>query len=368
MPQTPTVNILTWHNGSGLERDASCLEAVLTEAGFRVTQTAIHPKRTHHWPKFNKTFNRTFSKITFTKMLRGLGVLGGLADRLIYIGCNYNHRVRRRWRNRRSPAPIYDINLFLECVDTTYFSQAKKNCLIPNQEWCSPWTRLALKSFDKVLCKTHHARSVFQAIGVDAHHISFTSDGRFHAAIAPDYNACLHLAGSTSFKGTQAVVNVWRRHPEWPLLRVVRRLPLPDSETLPPNIADLHGRMSDDELIELQNRCGIRIQPSEAEGFGHVLVEGMSCGAVTIATDAPPMNEIIRPDRGILVAFRDSRPQSLGHRYFVDELQLERQLEALFQTPLSQRRELGDRARAWYLENDAWFRREIVAVLRELQS
>ena len=70
--------------------------------------------------------------------------------------------------------------------------------------------------------------------------------------------------------------------------------------------------VDDDELRLVQNRHGVHLCPSEAEGFGHTLVEAMSCGAVVITTDGPPMNEMVTPDRGALVRYGRTGRQRPG--------------------------------------------------------
>jgi glycosyltransferase involved in cell wall biosynthesis len=351
----PMINILTWYNGSaGLDKDAYCLGAVLTEAGFSVTQTNIllnHSKYSH----------------IFKPFLSKLGRLGYLIDRAFYIYHNYAYRITKILKWKTKLVPKYDINLFIECVDTSYFEQARKNCFIPNQEWFSIWKHMALKSFDKVLCKTMYAYRLFRDLGIDSEYISFTGIDLSHPELTLDYDACLHIGGKSLLKGTLAVVRVWEKHPEWPVLCVVHRtLTCLSDRELPANIIHISTRLEEAQWIEMQQRYGIRIQPSEAEGFGHVLIEGMALGAVIITTDAPPMNELISLERGQLVAFDRTEALGLGARYFVDLPDLEQQIMAMLQLNLDERRTLGNKAREWYLQNDTFFKRRIVEVMRGL--
>ncbi|NJN60395.1 MAG: glycosyltransferase family 4 protein [Coleofasciculaceae cyanobacterium RL_1_1] len=344
----PSINILTWHNGSGLQQDSQCLADILTRAGFTVIQTDLRPSRHKH------------------QRLSRFGLLGRLWEKSIQIYQSYRYRARKKLNFVTQKTYLYDVNLFLEFVDTRRFSQARKNCFIPNQEWFSSWRHLTLKSFDQILCKTLHAYDIFQRLGHSTSYISFTSPDRYRYEFKTDYNTCLHLAGRSPLKGTQAILDVWRQHPEWPQLYVIQRSSHAPVAWLPDNISYIQKHVDLEVLTEMQNRCGLRIQTSEAEGFGHVLVEGMSCGAVMVTTDAPPMHEIVTPDRGFLVAYDRSTPKDLGRRYYVDPDQLEKQLDSIFRLSLEQRRKIGQRARDWYLENDHLFKQNIIQVMHDL--
>lgn len=344
----PSINILTWHNGAGLQQDSQCLANILTQAGFTVTQTDLRPSvRKNQW-------------------LSKFGRLEPLIDKGLQVYQSYSHRFRKKYKLFQQQPYLYDINIFLEFVDSSRFSQARKNCFIPNQEWFSLWQHLTLKSFDQILCKTLHAYDIFQRLGHAVSYISFTSPDRYHDEFETDYNACLHLAGRSPLKGTQTIIDVWRQHPEWPQLQVIQRSSRLPATSLPDNITYIQGHVDLEVLTAMQNHCGLRIQTSEAEGFGHVLVEGMSCGAVMVTTDAPPMNELVTPDRGFLVAYNRSTPKDLGRRYYVDPNQLEQQLEAIFKLSLEQRRVIGQNARDWYLKNDHLFKHNIIQVMHDL--
>src|SRR5690606_34092893 len=93
-----------------------------------------------------------------------------------------------------------------------------------------------------------------------------------------------------------------------------------------PNIRHLLERVDDATLRTLQNSNAIHLCPSEAEGFGHCIAEAMSCGAVTLTTDAPPMNELITPERGVLVNYNRTTKQRSGANYYVDPVDLERKI------------------------------------------
>jgi len=124
--------------------------------------------------------------------------------------------------------------------------------------------------------------------------------------------------------------------------------------------------IDDADLRALQNRNLFHLCPSETEGFGHHLVEGMSTGAITLATDAPPMNEMVTNARGVLVAYAHTGKQQLATTYFVDDNALEAGIERMIAFDANERRALSQAARAWWEQNDREFRQRLAAAIRSL--
>jgi hypothetical protein len=91
----------------------------------------------------------------------------------------------------------------------------------------------------------------------------------------------------------------------------------------------------------------------------------MSCGAVTLTTNAPPMNELITPERGVLVDYHKTRKQRSGTNYYVDPVDLERKINAIMQMDLATQERLGEKARNWFVENDRDFRIRLAGALNE---
>jgi glycosyltransferase involved in cell wall biosynthesis len=336
----PTVNILSKDNGAGLSRNIRLLGELLGNAGFTTCLTVISEKD-----------------------LRRSAVCAGqlavpLAKRL---KCRARRWLARRGIQRRR----FDVNLFMETVLPDWFAAARSNCLVPNPEWFEPWWRDYLPQFEIVLCKTRHAEQIFRDCGARVEFISFTSGDRFQADVRREDRAALHVAGTSLQKGTGPLLQLWRSHPEWPKLTVVGRGETIESRQAP-NIDFRVGLLDDAELRILQNRHAIHVCPSETEGFGHSLVEAMSCRATVITTDAPPMNEIIAPGRGLLARAGVTSRQRLATNFHVDPRSLEHQIEAAIHLDLPQRIAMGEAARHWFDTNRQFFSSRIVRLLSEL--
>ena len=101
-------------------------------------------------------------------------------------------------------------------------------------------------------------------------------------------------------------------------------------------------------MKRLQNAHLFHLCPSETEGFGHYIVEAMSVGAVVVTLDAPPMNEMITPERGILVPYSRTGTQHLATTYHFDDAALEAAIAQAIATDTARCGAMGAAARAWY--------------------
>jgi glycosyltransferase involved in cell wall biosynthesis len=329
------INLLAWDNQRGLSHDIRLLSRTLVGLGHQVHITRLGPHRQDGCWK---------SRLLYLRMLwRRL--------------CTGDHK-----------ATLYDVNIALEHVRPTYFALARVNLLIPNPEWLSSRSQRYLDRFDAILCKTRYAVELFRARGCRAIHIGFDSPDCLDDSV-PRQPSFLHLAGASRMKGTKRLLALWQRHPEWPKLvllqspRTASRLAHPH----PANIEHRVGYLTDIREIRcLQNSHAFHLCLSETEGWGHYIAEAMSCKAVVITSDAPPMNELVSAERGVLVETTEGKPFNLITLRRFDEASLERAVEHVMAMPEVQRAAIGERARAWFLSNGAAFADRVDAALRQL--
>lgn len=329
------INLIAWDNQRGLTHDLRLLRQTLESLGHQVSLTDAGPKRKH----------------------------GAWKARLQRV------RMALRWllSGGREPAR-YDLNIFLEHVRPACLGMARRNAFIPNPEWFSQRDRRWLHRFDAVLTKTRVATDTFAAWGYPTTHIGFMSVDRLDPQM-PREPGFLHLAGASRMKGTERLLAVWRRHPEWPCLHV-QQSPLtaePKDGPAPANLDHRVGYARDiDDIARLQNTYRFHLCLSEAEGWGHYIVEAMGCGAVAITCDAPPMNELVRPERGLLVRVQETGPLNAATRYHFDEAALEAAIERAIAMSTTEREAMQAQARAWFLANNAGFGERLAAALQPL--
>lgn len=312
----PHINIIARTNGVGLDQDVNLVHKALSDAGFQVTVS--------------------------------------------------HSRAIPAWSHWLFPKQTFDANIFLERIFPRWFGSARLNLLIPNQERFPHRHIKRLKHIHHVLCKTRHAEALFSE-HCSTRHIGFTSTDRSIKNQNQDYNAFIHLAGRSTLKGTSTLLELWNKHPEWPQLTLVQH---PDNAPIrvPKNVTLLANRVPENELLQLLNTHGIHLCPSLSEGWGHYIAEAMSCNALVITTDAPPMNELITSDRGILIPFSTSSPRHMGTNYHVDPTALENAIIQLIGMPQETKQAFAQAGHSWFHSNNKSFNQTFPQTLNNLLS
>ena len=330
------INLIGCDNGRGLGHDLRLLRETLLALGYEV-----------HFSPAGATRRR------FT--------LAALALRARLVLRWLRHGAQGSWK--------FDANIMLEHVRPAYFGVARCNLFIPNPEWLSPRDERHLPRFDAVFTKTRVATDTFHARGLRTLQIGFRSSDCLQPEV-PRQPCFLHLAGASPMKGTARLLALWRRHPQWPPLLVLQSPLTAAGIAAAPAQGNLEHRITTVRDIarirHLQNSYRFHLCLSEAEGWGHYIAEAMSCGAVVITCDAPPMNELVRPDRGLLVRASEAGKLNASNRYHFDEAALEGAIEQLMATDTAQCERLGAAARAWFEANQRSFAGRLQDALRQV--
>ena len=325
------VNVIAWDNGLGLSRHLRLLAGALRARGHDVTMTGL---RRGNWRKLG---------------------------RRVFLGTrNAWNRVLgdRGWAR-------HDVNILIEHIRPEFLPAARRNVLLPHPEWFLDTDRALLPRIDAVFAQTRHAMPIFETLGARVLYTGFTSEDRRDTSV-PRQRAFFHLAGRSQHKGTVRLLQLWRRHPEWPQLTVVQN---PKSATPGAPATNIEHRidyLDDVELLRLQNAHWFHLCPSETEGYGHYLVEAMGLGAVVITTDAAPMNEFITLERGLCVEYARSGRQNLARTHYFDEAAMERTIVQALAMDETTCRRLGTAARGWFEANARAFPDRLSAALQAL--
>lgn len=332
--------------GRGLRRDAALVASICEDAGYKPEVMTVT-----RWPKAVRSVLNRLDRLKGRLLPQWLCAP---LNRLLLFAVA---------RSRRSD-PL--ITIHFEDVFFRYLADNGKQWLIPNQEVFRLSKQQYLVFYDCVLCKTWEAFRAFSAVASHASYLGFAGHLPQCDAMIHDWGRWLHVAGTSPNKGSAAVVHVWARHPEWPVLDLV----IDDSNRLPvvPHNVRIHERINDVDLEALRSSCGIALAPSEAEGFGHALFDAMARGQVVVTVDAPPMNELVGNDRGFLVGWSDYSPCRMGTKYFVDEVALEESIDVIVNMSAGSLEARSQAARTWVETRHDSFRERMHSLLEELNQ
>ncbi|MCC5805090.1 MAG: hypothetical protein JJU00_02065 [Opitutales bacterium] len=311
--------VVFWDTGFGTTRDVELVSGILRDAGY-----SVRPVRTRS--------------------------RGDLSERRRKFLCQF-HRLLFP----------FEVQVHLEQIHREQFRFGRRNILIPNPDFTDPGVLHRIPRLTAVACKTRAAEGQFAALGAPAKYVGFTSSDRWKPDVEKDYGAFVHMAGRSPLKGTDTLVRIWSAHPDWPVLTVVRSLkdaygnPRGRMAVDAANIRMIEEHLPEAEMLDMQNRFGVHICPSVTEGFGHYIMEALSTKALVLATDGEPMNELVSPPRGILVAAEADGRHFMNTRYRISERGLGEAVEKVLAMPMEERRMTGERARAYFTEATAAF-------------
>lgn len=308
--------------------------------------------------------NKERLKINLICYKNGVGLNRDI-DVLLTELTNLGHFVQFVDSNDFTPKPKADINVFVDVVQEFFFPFAENNYFIPNPEWCFLSTD-KISQFDRILCKTRDAERIFRQLNSNVIYMGFTCKDQLDENIPKNYKFALHLAGASIQKGTDTLAKVWVENPQFPTLFLIRH----KNHSYDPEAANLHiinKYLSDSALKIFQNSCGLHICPSQSEGFGHYIMEALSCGAVVVTTDAPPMNEFVLDER-CLAGYHRTEPWRWGVNYFVDPLKLDIAIATVLNLSENELREIGRKNREFYLENDRLFKQRLAEIFASKPS
>jgi hypothetical protein len=266
-----------------------------------------------------------------------------------------------RLKLRARPDAIVFIENLVECdppIDATI-----PTVLVPNLEWISPRTERLLNTIDHVWHKSRFSRDRLTARMPAAaqHYVGFTSPDP--SVTVRDYRSFAHFRGKAMTRHSEAVLAVWQKNPQLPQLNYQFYQEQEDNFEFPGwltsnNVAIHAGKMASDAYFQALGANGIHLCTSAVEGFGHYINEARAMSAVAVVLDAPPMNELIDHDCGVLLRPGAERPLRLGLRHDLSEAELERGIDAVLTLGADDLESMGRNARRRFLaERDGFIER-----------
>ena len=266
----------------------------------------------------------------------------------------------------------YKYIIFLEHICPKILQNKAIYIYIPNVELINSTDNQIIKNklIDYIFAKTEFSNNNLHLVYSNYTKIVktlWTSIDRFVPDILKDFSSFLHVKGCSKFKNSQLLLDLWSKHPEWPQLTIVHHgnpnfngfLELKEPIKYKSNITIYQYKLDDKHLKYLMNICGVHICPSEMEGYGHYINEGLSTGAIVIGSDGPPMNEINK--HGIQININSSKKINLGFLCSILEKDIENSINYYLKLSSEDRIFKSNLSIKLYIENHNTFVNKIIS-------
>ena len=265
-----------------------------------------------------------------------------------------------------------DIAVFVERLfEHSSLRLYKRRVLLSNPEWLTDrdlqiakcmitelWhkTRFGMETLANILPEKTHTYIGFTSLAIPG--------------TVSDYNSCLHFAGKSRIRHTQQVIDIWLADQSLPPLALQSYggdLNIP-KWFKSGNIDLFLGFLEQTDLNLSLVKHGIHVCTSQMEGFGHYINEARSIAALTITLDAPPMNELIDSDCGIVIPARKSFFHHCGVGFTADQDAIKSGILKALDMPDGTRRALGQKARDRFLEEQGEFAQRLRLAISDTVS
>jgi len=314
----------------------------------------------------------------------------GPSSYIVYVDPTLS--LARNELNRRT-----DINLCLERTNFLRHFPSLENWLMVNQEFFPPLRQV--QSIDLFICKSLYASRKVETLckkhGLKGrvYYTRHSSDDLLLRSMTLPINSSLekdellfvHFAGKSPQKQTRVVIETFLQ-PAFSHTKLVVTChdicyemlsDLLQDLSLPPRI-QIFSSLDSLSLLYYQRRARLHVCPSSTEGYGHYINEGRSVGGIIITLDAPPMNELVSSDNGILIPPRSivnsryvtgpSIPFLLvenpveSEAFLISSEDLSLAIHKALNLPPEKREEMSRRSRERYLEDRNFFIEKIQAL------
>ena len=262
-----------------------------------------------------------------------------------------------------------NIIIFLEHILENYLEKYTCCMFVPNVEWLTNTdTRLLYHNhLHTILCKTNHSFEIMsRLIPFKPIYCGMTSlvktikNNTYQKKFE-----LLHVKGTSMYKNTQILIDAWLKHPEWPILHIVCRSVIDlYKPIIIDNIILYQYELSDEELYNLQNTCMVHICPSYCEGFGHYINEGRLSSSLIITINAPPMNELVTHNSGLLInPIKSEEVQLFGTGYLISIKEIEDVMYKLLAINFQDIDNMGKKAFDDYVDDTNKFEKKILDII-----
>lgn len=234
-----------------------------------------------------------------------------------------------------------------------------------------------LEVADKVLVPSKWCKDVFAKAGITTEVVPLGYDSRlfkYKAKKSKKENRkdflFLHYNAFNLRKGFTEVFKAFTQEfdPTEPVKLVLKttleQIPLPITQKQYPNIKIIKGKLSDAEMVKLNQDADCFLFPSRGEGFGMTPLEAMACGTTAIVPNAHGITEYFDPKYMYEVKVKETCPaiysrykgQNVGQMFVSDIDDLRKKMRYAYEHEEETHRmgkEASDYVKAWTFEKTA---------------
>jgi glycosyltransferase involved in cell wall biosynthesis len=278
----------------------------------------------------------------------GLETDGRLLERFLLSEGHETFRVQYNQPHEEK----YDLVIWLEVFSQHLVPVANRHWIVVNPEWMKPEAvRPVQRNCEKVLAKTRDAERRLRVLFSNVEYTGFFAEDHYDRNVER-VDRVLHLGGNSGMRGTNELLACYREYRYYdksslPPLTCITNSKMVD--TTPVEGVEFRSRVSDEELLLLQNSHRFHAIPSSYEGFGQALHESQGVGAVLLTTGAGPMSELSAPFEANA---RSGKTYNLGELYEVDICDLRRKLPEMVKQPNYEVARMGVEARARFVRGN----------------
>lgn len=200
-----------------------------------------------------------------------------------------------------------DVNFFLEVINPSLFSYARKNIWIPNQEWTYKTWVPYLHMVDEIWVKTTEARRIFNEATNYKKTVKLIGWSSIDKVYDPDtdkknYSKAILPVGKNIYRNPKAVFQAYMRikeqdstlYSKLPTLHLVyspEHLVINVPQEIENKVVVKATVLKESEYDDLLKECGLCVCMSLSEGFGHAVNEALSAGCNMIVSPISPFKE-----------------------------------------------------------------------------
>jgi hypothetical protein len=253
-----------------------------------------------------------------------------------------------------------EVNIFIETINPSLLSYARKNIWIPNLEWTQKTWEPYFHMVDEIWVKTREAEDKLKSLNVPCKYIGWTSIDKVFAERV-NFTKAIVPVGKNIYRNPRPIFQAYLKiaqesedlYAKLPTLHIPYN-PKYIQINVPPTITDkvvlLDRVMKETEYDELLKDCGLCISTSAVEGFGHAINECMSVGMNLILSPIRPFKEDLTSGDALFgdVLETMDQPDCFGTLVDVTSDSIVRCLKSYVSTSFKQKREKCDMVRALY--------------------